>query len=115
MFQIFSIYLADAGEDLNGLPGYDITVQSLFGILTGLACWATRLALIAVVLALVWYGLQFILSQGNPTKFAGAKKSFWYGILGVVVIMATYTIIATIANAFGADYTLFLPLDCSAY
>lgn len=109
-----SLYLADV-DNFNDGPGYDFTVQSLFGILTGLACWATRVALLASVIAIVWYGLQFMLSGSNPTKFTAAKKGLGYAIVGIIVILGAYTIIATVANAVGADYTLIIPLDCSAY
>lgn len=93
--------------------GTDITIQSVYGMIIGLACWFTRAALILVVIAVVFYGLKFMMSRGNPEKYTEAKKSFKWGLVGVLVVLGTYTIIATIANALGADYTLFIPLDCS--
>ncbi len=94
--------------------GINLTIQGVFGIITGLACWFTRFALILMVVYIVWYGIQFMMAQGNETKFGEAKKSFTWGLVGVLVILGTYTIIATIANGLGANYTL-LPLNCSSY
>ncbi len=98
----------------SGYQGIDLTIQSVFGIITGLACWFTRFALILTVVYIVIYGIKFMMAQGNPTKYEEAKKSFTWGLVGVLVILATYTIIATIANALGADYSLIVPLNCSS-
>jgi len=93
--------------------GIDLTIQSVFGIITGLACWFTRFALILIVVYIIIYGIKFMMAQGNETKFTEAKKSFTWGLVGILVILGTYTIIATVANALGADYTLIIPLRCS--
>lgn len=91
--------------------GINLTIQSVFGIITGLACWFTRFALILIVVYLVIFGIKFMTAQGNTTKYEEAKKSFTWGLVGVLVVLGTYTIIATIANALGADYS-FIPLRC---
>ena len=106
----FSLALATGG----GYQGVDLTIQGVFGIITGLACWFTRLALILVVVYIIIFGIKFMMAQGNPTKYEEAKKSFTWGLVGVLVILGTYTIIATIANALGANYSL-IPLNCSGY
>ncbi|OGN02623.1 MAG: hypothetical protein A2655_02780 [Candidatus Yanofskybacteria bacterium RIFCSPHIGHO2_01_FULL_43_42] len=93
-------------------PGIDLTIQDVLGIITGLACWITRVALVLVVVAVVYFGVKFLMSQGDPTKVTEARKSFLWGLVGVLVILGTYTIIATVANSLGADYTLFIPLSC---
>ena len=95
----------------NGYQGVDLTIQSVFGIITGLVCWFSQFALILIVVYIVIYGIKFMMAQGNQTKFDEAKKSFTWGLVGVLVILGTYTIIATIANALGADYG-FIPLNC---
>jgi len=54
-------------------------------------------------------------SQGNPAKLEEAKKAFNWALVGVLVILGTYTIIATVANGLGADYMLFIPLQCPGF
>ena len=81
------------------LPGVDITIQGLFNILQGLACWMSRFVLVFMVGAIIWYGFQFIVSRGNPTAFTNAKKSLGYALIGMVVILGAYTIISTVGNA----------------
>lgn len=94
--------------------GIDLTIQGVFGIITGLVCWFTRFALILIVVYIVIYGIKFMMAQGNPTKYEEAKKSFTWGLVGVLVILGTYTIIATVANFLGGNYTP-TPLNCSGF
>lgn len=108
---LYSIALVDTG----GYQGVDLTIQSVFGIITGLVCWFSRFALILIVIYIIIYGIKFMMAQGNETKYGEAKKAFTWGLVGVIVILGTYTIIATVANALGADYSLIVPLNCSSY
>ena len=105
----FSLALATGG----GYQGIDLTIQGVFDIVTGLACWFTRFALILIVVYIIIFGIKFMTAQGNATKYEEAKKSFTWGLVGVLVILGTYTIIATVANALGADYSLIVPLRCN--
>jgi len=101
-------------EDLPGMQ--DLTIQKLAGIVTGLACWLSRIALVLIVIAIIFYGLQFLTAQGNPERYKKAKDGFFKALLGTLIILGTYTIIATIANAInpGGNYATFY-LNCSAY
>src|SRR3989338_9261500 len=104
---------AFAGIPLDNAPGINLTIQDVLRIITGLACWISSVALVFIVVAVVYFGVKFLTAQGDPTKLTEARKSFMCGLVGIIVILGTYTIIATVANALGADYTLFIPLRCS--
>lgn len=122
-------FLADTTNNFNDAisksPGVDITIQSLFYIFEGLACWATRFVMIIMVVMIVWYGFQMMAAQGSDTRFKDARKNLNYAVIGIIVIMGAYTIIATVGNAINAagpgqpelaaKYTLFVPLNCAGY
>ncbi|MBI2062490.1 MAG: hypothetical protein HYT64_02275 [Candidatus Yanofskybacteria bacterium] len=100
-----------------GYQGINLTIQGVFGIITGLACWFTRFALILVVIYIVIYGIKFMKAQGNPTSYEEAKKSFNWGLVGVLVILGTYTIILSVADFIGGPtaslaLSRFIPLTC---
>ena len=97
----------------SGYQGIDLTIQSVFGIITGLACWFTDFALVLIVVYVVIYGVKFMMAQGDPTKYGKAKVSLKWGLLGILIILGTYTIIFTVADFLGGDYTLLTPLICS--
>lgn len=101
-----------AQEEYEGIP---LTIQSVFGIITGLACWFTRFALVLMVVMIVFYGVKFMMSQGNQTKFDEAKKSFNWALVGILVILGTYTIIATIGTFLSGVPYQVIPLNCSGY
>lgn len=103
-----------------GYQGIDLTIQGVFGIITGLVCWFTRFALVLMVVMIVFYGIKFMTSQGNPTKFEEAKKAFTWALVGVLVILGTYTIIFTVADFLGGTgatsaLSRFIPLNCSGF
>jgi len=59
-------------------------------------------ASLAVVVILVWYGLQMVFARGDPTKFSSAKKGLTTALVGAVVIFGVWTIIATVHYFVGA-------------
>lgn len=113
-------------DGLANAPGVNLTIQSLFGIVAGLACWSTRFVTVIMVVMIIWYGFQMMAAQSSDTKFAEARKSLGYAVVGMIVILGAYTIIATVANTIegvgqqdlsyrGPQYTMFLPLSCGGY
>jgi hypothetical protein len=108
LFFVPKISLAATG---NSLPGQDLSIQDVFGIINGIACWLLRTVGAVMVIFLVIAGLRFMAAQGNPAKLTEAKKSLNYALLGILVIMGVYVIIATVANAVGSDFSL-IPLVC---
>ena len=80
-------------------------------IITGFACWLIGIVLAIMVIALVISGIRFFLARGNETALTSAKKNITWTLVGILVILATNVIIATVANALGANYS-FIPLYC---
>ena len=107
---------AFAGIPLDNAPGINLTIQDVLRIITGLACWITRVALVLIVVAVVYFGVKFLMAQGDPTKLTNAKNSFLWGLVGILVILGTYTIIATVAYNLGiTNLSLIIPLKCPAF
>ena len=127
LFSMVPVFAATSttADSLSNAPGVNLTVQSLFGIVEGLACWATRFVMVVMVVMIVWYGFQMMAAQANETKFKDARKSLGYAVIGMIVILGAYTIIATVGNAINsagpgdpaltARYAMFVPLTCTGY
>ncbi|MDO8591370.1 MAG: hypothetical protein Q7R60_00395 [bacterium] len=103
-------YVWAAGEE--GLSGIDLTIQDVFNIINGLACWATRVAMAVMVIFIILAGLRFMNARGEPAAFTAARKNFNHVLIGLLVIMGVYVIIATVANAVGITDFSFIPLVC---
>lgn len=92
----------------------NFSVQSVPKILSGLACYFIRFALILVGVAVILAGIIFILSRGNPTAFVNAKRNLLYVIIGGLVIYGVYTIILSVSLLVAGSTTLpWIPFTCS--
>ncbi len=109
-----SFHLAGvASADTAGAgTGIDLTIQDVFNIVAGLACWLTRIVVAVMVIFIILAGFRFMYARGNPTAFEGAKKNFNHLLIGLLVIMGVYVIIATVANAVGVTDFSLIPLVC---
>jgi len=82
-------------------------------MLSGLACYGIRFAMILFAIVVVYTGIRFLLSRGNPTEFNKTKKIFFTVLLGGLVVYGVYTIILTFGSYFGYTNLPYLPLNCS--
>lgn len=82
-------------------------------IFAGLACYFVQLALILFAIFVIYSGIKFILSRGNPEAYSQARKTFVYSLIGGVIIYLVYTIILTLASIFGIISLPWVPLSCS--
>lgn len=98
-------------NDFLGVQNF--TVQRIATIITGFACWLIGIVFAIMVIFLVIAGIRYFLARGNETKVADATKNLTWTLVGILVILATNVIIATVANALqpGLNYKL-LPLNC---
>lgn len=94
------------------LPGVDLTIEDVGDIITALACWMLRIATLLMVIFLILAGMRFMSAGSDPTKQTNAKKNFGFVIVGILVIIGTYVIIATVAGAVGVTDFSFIPLVC---
>ncbi len=92
--------------------GIDLSIQDVADIINGLACWLTRIATAIMVIFLVIAGMRFMYARGNPTAYQAAVKNFQHVLIGILVIMAVYVIIATVAHAVGRTDFSLIPLVC---
>jgi hypothetical protein len=96
---VLALFVADTSNGLSNAPGVDVTVQGLYNAFLALACYATGIVMILMVIMIVWYGYKMMSSGGNDAAFQGARKSLNHAVIGVLVIFAANTIIATVGNA----------------
>ena len=107
----FLINIAQA-QSLDNSPGIDLTIEGLKEIIVGLACWFSSVALILIVIAVIFYGAMFLVSRGDPTKVGNARKALTWGIVGIIVILGTYTIIGSVQYAVTGSEDFEFVLQC---
>lgn len=84
-----------------GVPGGDIGFGDIISFGIGI------LFFIGIVLALIfllWGGLSWITSGGDPDKLGKARSTIIYAILGILFIAFALFIVQTIGQMLGADF-----------
>lgn len=74
----------------NPLKGAD----SLGELFNTLAQFAIDVAYVVIAAFLLLSGFKFIKAQGNPEELTNAKKTFWYTIVGALIIIGMDTMIS---------------------
>lgn len=85
---------------VNDNPG----IQNLREDLVSLALWAVdsilKLSAYVAVGFVIWGGIKYIKSQGDPSEMASAKNTITQAIVGLVICIASVMIVQFIQDAF---------------
>lgn len=104
--------------DTGNAPGVDLSAQSVLNIVMGLTCWFSRVVALLMVLMIIFYSIQIMISRGDTEKFNSGKTGLQWAIVGAIIILGVYSIVATVANAVGDTqglYNQYLPINCSQF
>lgn len=88
---------------IQDILGKDVsTAQSVINIFTRVADIMVKvIGPSFAVIFLVWAGIIYMASGGDERKIQDAKKRFWWGIIGTMIVLGVGTIIRTMAYYFG--------------
>jgi hypothetical protein len=76
-------------------------------ILVNVAQWILGISGSLALLALVYGGVLFLISGGSSETVAKAKRIITGAVIGLIIVFASYTIIAFILNALGIEENWF--------
>lgn len=88
------------GPDPAGLNEIEQVFQSVISVIVGLAFFAS-LAL------LVWAGIKYLTSGGEPKAISSAHHTVTWAILGILFLAISWLILQLIANFTGISVTTF--------
>lgn len=74
----------------NSAAGYSAPTTSIYTIVANIINVILGLSGIAFVGLIIWSGLQFFISQGNPDRIKSAKSTLVWASIGLVIIVAAY-------------------------
>lgn len=88
-----------AGFDLGQLgtitlPGTNITGAE--NLVTTVITWLLGLAGALAVVAIVYSGIMYMMAGGDAEKATTARKNLLWAILGVIIIVLSYSVVAFI-------------------
>ena len=65
--------------------------------------WAVALAGLTAVFFIIFAGIKFLTSGGDPKQVDGAKKTLTYAIAGLIIVFLAFAIITLIGTITGAN------------
>jgi len=65
--------------------------------------WAVALAGLAAVFFIIFSGIKFLTSGGDPKQVEGARKTLTYAIAGLIIVFLAFAIIKLIGTMTGAN------------
>ena len=125
MFNLIQTAIADEpGSIVNCGPGHldssGHTIvcgkEAFFGLVHNVMNWGIYLAGLAVVVAVVYGGFLYLISQGEAEKLNKAKKAIFGAITGLVITLTAWIIVNLIVSTiFGCSgWNVFGSITCGA-
>ena len=75
--------------------------KGIGGLISVLLDWVFMIAGVLVFLFLLWGGIQYIFSQGNPKEVQNAQRRMTYAIIGLAVLILAFLVLQAIQTWTG--------------
>lgn len=94
-----------AGEDTTNI-GEGITIafrsavsiKSVPDLILTFVDWIVQLGTVAVVLAFIYVGFQFVAAKGNPEGIKKARDAFFWTVVGTLVLIGSSVLVEVIKS-----------------
>ena len=89
-----------------------MTLGCLPGLVGNLVYWLLVFAGTVALFFIIFSGIKFLTSQGDPKQVEGARKTLTWAIAGLILVLSSFAILIFIANITGAYCILLAPSTC---
>lgn len=93
----------------SGIPaalGGDINSSGAVLFQTGVA-WLLYIVVALAIAVMMWGGIQWITSSGDPEKLSAAKKKLTFAVIGLVIAISAFFIVRVIITILGGQTSGF--------
>lgn len=81
-----------------------LTSDSITGLVDQIATWLLGIGLTISTIIIIWAAIVFITSGGNTERVTMARKTLWYAIIGIVVLLLAKGATSIVANFLGGNF-----------
>ncbi len=100
--------IAYAVVDPNALPrGTPVTLGEVYDTMRYIATTIMLMSMVFAVIWFIWAGIKYITAGATDKKVEDAKKMFWTGVWGTMIILGVGVIIRTIAAVVDRSFFWF--------
>lgn len=100
-----SLQIGDGGPTISG--PLDESVNSLPKIINASLGFILPMAGVILLFVLISGGYDYMMSQGNPDKIKSGQAKITSGIIGFILLIASFLITRVIARIFGLGGGIF--------
>jgi len=86
----------------NKIPDLRIDPTAVTDLMDLIQTWVSEVIFILGIIMVLYAAFLYMTSAGDDTRIEKAKKTFIYGIIGMIVAMLAYFIWDTVASFLGA-------------
>lgn len=95
--------LGEDGKPTTEIIGRIPSLDCLPTFFAEVVYWAFVLAGSVAVVIIIWAGIKYIRSGGDQKQVQSARATLTFGVLGLIVILASVFIVNIVAYVSGAD------------
>ena len=94
------LFTFSAQAQIVSLPN-PLVADDLAALIDNIATWLLTIGLTLSTLVIIWSALQFMVSGGNKDMVERARKTIWYAVIGIIVLLLAKGITLIIAGFLG--------------
>ena len=87
------------GGSVSSLPGQGLTAEEQQAQIQSAFTWAYTVAGIVAVAFIIYGGIKYVISQGDPGKTRAATQSIVYAVVGLIVVLMAAAITALVTSS----------------
>jgi heme/copper-type cytochrome/quinol oxidase subunit 2 len=83
-----------------------IKANDIYGLVSAILDFVVKIGAVVVVFFIIYAGFQFVTAQGSEDKISKAKTTFFWTIVGALILLGALTlsnVVCNTANQLGAN------------
>ncbi len=97
MANVYAVYFLASVVDTSSLPKPAADSGAVSTILNIVFALAASIALLIIVIA----GFRYIVAHGDPSAVAQARNTILYAVIGLLITIVAYSIVAFVVKGIG--------------
>jgi len=81
-----------------------LTSDTITGLVDNVATWLLGVGLTISTIIIIWAAIVFMTSGGNAERVTMARKTLWYAIIGIVILLLAKGVASLVANFLGGNF-----------
>jgi len=78
--------------------------DSITGLIDTIATWLLGIGLTISTIIIIWAAIVFMTSGGNAVRVTMARKTLWYAIIGIVILLMAKGVTSLVNNFLSGNF-----------